>query len=128
MIYYLTWQEDDWLDEIIDRFPGVNAMVPNGKTLQLIRQAKTEGEISRMVIVVNVAHEPSQTETFLQTMTADAEFADKPLFLVGVSPAKQSEWQIKYPDADVVAIDCHPFEFDYDAVLSRMAKGLVGLA
>lgn len=124
MIYYMTWQEDDWLDEIIDRFPGVNAMVPNGKTLQLIRQAKAEGEVDRVVLVISVAHEPQETKQFVDLLVADPVFAESPLFLVGVSPAEQSEWQAGYPRADVVAIDCHPFEFDYDAVLARMGQGL----
>ncbi|MGO0062413.1 hypothetical protein ACTID9_20725 [Brevibacillus fluminis] len=122
MIYYLTWQEDDWLDEIIDRFPGVNALVPNGKSLQAIRQAKAAGEVTRMVIVVNVGQEPEETKQFLDVLAADGDLASYPLFLVGGTPDAKSEWQAGYPQADVVAIDCHPFEFDYDAVLSRMER------
>lgn len=118
MIYYLTWQEDDWLDEIIDRFPGMNALVPNGKSLQVIRQAKAAGEVTRMVIVVNVGQEPEETKQFLDMLAADGDLASYPLFLVGGAPDVKSEWQESYPQADVVAIDCHPFEFDYDAVLS----------
>ncbi|MGE5700940.1 MAG: hypothetical protein ACM32O_00250 [Clostridia bacterium] len=126
MIYYLTWQEDDWLDEIIDRFPGVNAMVPNTKTLQMILEARTSNEINRSVIVVNVAFEPEQIESFLLKLSADSVLGKEPLFLVGASPAESAAWQAKYPQADVIAIDCHPFEFDYDSVLDRMEQKLGG--
>lgn len=124
MIYYLTWQEDDWLDEIIDRFPGVNAMVPNGKNLERIKRERLAGELKRSVLVVNVAHEPEDTLACLERIKQDDMLGNEPLFLVGVQPQEQAVWQQRYPQAKVIAIDCHPFEFNYDAVLDQMQQEL----
>jgi hypothetical protein len=126
MIYYLAWQEDDWLDEILDRFPQVHALVPNAKTFQLMQEQRDTGEVERGVIVLNAAHEQKTCREFLQRIETDQRLAADPLYIVGLKPEEEEEWKAAYPQANIVVITGFAVEFDYDSVLDQMAADMEG--
>lgn len=126
MIYYLAWDEDDWLDELLDFFPQVNAVLPTAKTLEQIRADHEQPEADKLLFVVNVAAEAKKSQEFLALLQQDDKLADKPLYLVGVDPAEEASWQQQYPHARVVAIKGHPFEFDYEKILQQMKSDWEG--
>lgn len=126
MLYYLAWQEDDWLDEVLDRFPEVNALVPTVKTFELLAEARKSGEVSRAVLVLNAAHEQERTREFLQLCLADPILSAEPLYIVGLKPEEEEAWQEAYPNAKIIVITGFAVEFDYDAVLARMEIDLEG--
>lgn len=120
MLYYLAWQEDDWLDEILDFFPQVNAVVPTAKTLEQIKLDHQQGEADKLLLVVNVAGEKEKSKEFLALLQKTEKLSDKPLYVVGVEPAEEESWQHAFPQAKVIAIKVHPFEFPYEEVLQQM--------
>ncbi|MFD2370760.1 hypothetical protein ACFSO0_12565 [Brevibacillus sp. GCM10020057] len=126
MLYYLAWQEDDWLDEILDRFPEVNALVPTAKTFEQLAKARKLGEVNRAVLVLNAAHEQERTREFLQLCMADPLLSTDPLYIVGLKPEEEGAWQEAYPSAKIIVITGFAVEFDYDAVLARMETDLEG--
>ncbi len=128
MSYYFTWQEDDWLDELIDYFTSINAIVPTAKSLQSIAAERQDDRSDRALVIVNVAHEPDKTEVFLRELAAHERFATGPLYLVGATEENRHKWQAVCPDARVIVITGHPFEFDYGAVFAEMEARLEGEA
>jgi hypothetical protein len=126
MIYYLAWQEDDWLDEILDYFPQVNAMVPSAKTLEQIRGQREQGEVDRPLFVVNVAGEEEKSREFLRLLQSEEVFADDPVYLVGMDEGAAATWRNAFPQAKVIVITGHPFEFDYESVFRQMEAELEG--
>jgi hypothetical protein len=126
MIYYLAWQEDDWLDEILDRFPQVNALVPNAKTFQLLQEQRDTAEVERGVLVLNAACEQEKCREFLQLIETDERLAADPLYIVGLKPGEEEEWKAAYPRANIVVITGYAVEFDYDSVLDKMEADMEG--
>ncbi|EMT52040.1 hypothetical protein I532_14393 [Brevibacillus borstelensis AK1] len=127
MMVYLAWQEDDWLDEILDRFSEVRAMVPNAKTFRLLKEEKDSQQIDRyVVIVLNAAYEQEECRQFLQQWEADGRSAHDSLYIVGLKPDEQESWQRAYPQANIIVITGFAVEFDYDSVLSQMESDLEG--
>ncbi|MFM1652229.1 hypothetical protein ACI7RC_09015 [Brevibacillus sp. B_LB10_24] len=120
MVYYISWQEDDWLDELLDYFPAVNALVPAAKTCQAIKEQRQSGEVEQAVFVVNPAADPEETDKFLQQLTRDPELSKEPLYLVGVKEPEADSWRERYPQAKVVVISGYSFDFDYEAVLAQI--------
>ncbi len=119
MVYYLAWQEDEWLDEFLDRFPNVNALVPTVKSLEQIK-AQRAGEGDRILLVINPSGEPQLTRELLRKLSEDEALSREPLYLVGVRPDEAAEWQAASPHARVVVMDKPSYEFDFDNVLDRM--------
>ncbi|UFJ39371.1 hypothetical protein LOK74_14980 [Brevibacillus humidisoli] len=120
MVYYFAWQEDEWLDEILDYFSEVNALVPTQQTLELVKEQRREEGIGKSLIIVNTAGEPEKSGRFLDLLTQDDTLADAPLYIVGVSEREAADWQQAYPRAKVVAITGFAVEFDYTRVLAGM--------
>jgi len=120
MIYYLAWQEDDWLDEILDFFPQVNAVVPTAKVLEQIKARHEQGEADKLLFVVNVADEKEKSIAFLQSLQQDEKLSKMPLYLVGADASDEESWKQEFPQANVIVIRVHPFEFDYEAVFRQM--------
>ncbi|HZG17359.1 MAG TPA: hypothetical protein VE710_20455 [Candidatus Bathyarchaeia archaeon] len=120
MIYYLAWQEDDWLDEILDFFPQVNAVVPTAKVLEQIKARHEQGETDKLLFVVNVADEKEKSRAFLQSLQQDEKLSKMPLYLVGADATDEESWKQEFPQANVIVIRVHPFEFDYEAVFRQM--------
>jgi len=126
LIYYLAWEEDDWLDELLDRFPELNALVPSAKTFQMMQEMRRTGEVERCVIVLNAAVEQEKCHQFLRLLAKDEQLSRDPLYIVGLKPEEQAAWQEAYPHANIIVITGFAVEFDYDAVLTRMAADLEG--
>ncbi|MED4583049.1 hypothetical protein [Brevibacillus choshinensis] len=126
MLYYLAWQEDDWLDEVLDRFPEVNALVPSVKTFEMLAEQRKSGEVKRAVLVLNAAGEQDRTREFLQLCMADPQMSVDPLYIVGLKAEEEEAWQEAYPNAKIIVITGFAVEFDYDAVLARMEIDLEG--
>ncbi|MEJ8543892.1 hypothetical protein [Brevibacillus borstelensis] len=126
MMVYLAWQEDDWLDEILDRFSEVRAMVPNAKTSRLLKDERDLQQIERFVIVLNAAFEQEECRQFLQQWETDERSARDSLYIVGLKPDEQESWQRAYPQANIIVITGFAVEFDYDSVLSQMESDLEG--
>jgi hypothetical protein len=120
MVYYISWQEDDWLDELLDYFPAVNALVPTAKSYQAIKEQRQAGEVEQAVFVVNPAADPQETDKFLQQVTNDPQLSREPLYLVGVKETEADGWRERYPTAKVVVNSGYSFDFDYEAVLAQM--------
>lgn len=126
MMYYLAWHEDDWLDEILDRFPEVNALVPTVKTFEMLAQQRESGEVKRAVLVLNAAQEQERCREFLRHCMAHPQLSVDPLYIVGLKPEEKEAWQETYPNAKIIVITGFAVEFDYDAVLARMEIDLEG--
>ncbi|TGV05514.1 hypothetical protein EN829_054540 [Mesorhizobium sp. M00.F.Ca.ET.186.01.1.1] len=126
MLYYLAWHEDDWLDEVLDRFPEVNAMVPTAKTFELIVGQRESKEVERAVLVLNAAQEQDRCREFLRLCQEHPELSKDPLYLVGLKPDEEEAWKEAYPYAKIIVITGFAVEFDYDAVLARMEIDLEG--
>lgn len=126
MMYYLAWHEDDWLDEMLDRFPEVNAVVPTAKTFAMLAEQRKSGEVERAVLVLNAAQEQERCHAFLQQCMTDPFLSADPLYIVGLRPEEEKAWQETYPHAKIVVITGFAVEFDYDAVLARMEIDLEG--
>jgi hypothetical protein len=124
MMYYLAWQEDDWLDEILDRFPHVNALVPTAKTFAQLKEQRTQWD--RIVVVLNAANEQEKCREFLNLLESDERLSADPLYIVGLKPDEEQDWQNAYPRANIIVITGFAVEFDYDAVLTRMEEDLEG--
>lgn len=120
MLYYLAWQEDDWLDEVLDRFPEVNALVPTVKTFEMLAEQRESGEVKHAVLVLNAAQEQERCREFLQLCKTHAQMSRDPLYIVGLKPEEEEAWQEAYPNAKIIVITGFAVEFDYDAVLARM--------
>jgi len=120
MLYYLAWEEDDWLDEILDYFRSVNAVVPTAKTLQFMKEQRAEGVARNAVVVLNAAHEPEKSMEFLHLLQNDDEWKNVPLYIVGLEEHQEAEWQAAFPRANIVVIRGSKYEFDYEAVLKEM--------
>lgn len=120
MVYYVSWEEDDWLDEILDRFPEVNALVPTAKSLKRIREQRERGEVEKAACVVNVSGDQKEIRAFLDGLVSDERLSGDPLFLVGMKEAESDEWQRLYPQARVAAVPPYDFTFDYGSVLSAI--------
>ncbi|NGQ96835.1 hypothetical protein G3578_16845 [Brevibacillus sp. SYP-B805] len=125
-VCYLAWQEDDWLDEVLDYFPQVNATVPTAKAWAAVTEERMRAGLERALVILNVAGEKEKSMAFLQRLQAEGAFADDPLYLVGVAPEEAEEWQQRFPRASVIVITGHPFEFDYEAVFRQMEAALEG--
>lgn len=125
MLYYLAWQEDDWLDEVLDRFRQVNALVPTSKSFQLMQTQHDQGEVKRAVVVVNAAHEKDKSKDFLKLMQTDQRLSSEPLYIVGVTEEEAAEWRILYPRANVIVISGYVFDFDFESVLDLMEADLM---
>ncbi|GED31482.1 MULTISPECIES: hypothetical protein [Brevibacillus] len=126
MLYYLAWQEDDWLDEVLDRFPEVNALVPTVKTFEMLAEQRESGEVKHAVLVLNAAQEQERCREFLQLCKTHAQMSRDPLYIVGLKPEEEEAWQEAYPNAKIIVITGFAVEFDYDAVLARMEIDLEG--
>ncbi|USG67086.1 hypothetical protein NDK47_07285 [Brevibacillus ruminantium] len=126
MMVYLAWEEDDWLDEVLDRFPEVRAMVPNVKTWQLLQEERHIHGLDRYVIVLNAAHEQEECRQFLRLLQESESFSRDSLYIVGLKPEEEESWQRDYPQAKIIVITGFAVEFDYDAVLSQMESDLEG--
>lgn len=126
MMYYLAWHEDDWLDEVLDRFPEVNAVVPTVKTFEMLSEQRKSGEVKRAVLVLNAAQEQDRCREFLRLCMADPNISADPLYIVGLKPTEEEAWQEAYPHAKIIVITGFAVEFDYDAVLARMEIDLEG--
>jgi hypothetical protein len=126
MIYYLAWQEDEWLDEILDRFPQVNALVPTTRTLELLKTHRDLGEVERAVIVVNAGDEREKCKEFLRLLQTDERLAADPLYIVGLREAEAERWRAAFPQANIIVITGFAVEFDYESVLKRMEADLEG--
>lgn len=126
MLYYLAWQEDDWLDEVLDRFPEINAIVPSVKTFELLAKQRESGEIERAVLVLNAAVEQERCKDFLRLCQEHPQLSADPLYIVGLKPEEEEAWQEAYPHAKIIVITGFAVEFDYDAVLARMEIDLEG--
>lgn len=128
MIYYLAWQEDDWLDELLDFFPAVNAVVPTRKTLDLMREQRAEGLADKRLVVLNPSGEEEKSREFLQALTADLDWQAVPLYIVGLTEEQAPAWQEAYPQAKVIVITGFAVEFDYTGVMRQMQADLEGSA
>ncbi|MDR7314409.1 hypothetical protein [Brevibacillus nitrificans] len=126
MLYYLAWQEDDWLDEVLDRFPEVNALVPTVKTFEMLAEQRESGEVKHAVLVLNASQEQERCREFLQRCKTHAQISLDPLYIVGLKPEEEEAWQEAYPNAKIIVITGFAVEFDYDAVLARMEIDLEG--
>jgi len=126
MMYYLAWHEDDWLDEVLDRFPEVNALVPTAKTFEMLAEQRQSGEVSRAVLVLNAAQEQDRCRAFLQFCLEHEQLSSDPLYIVGLKPEEEEAWREAYPTAKIIVITGFAVEFDYDAVLARMESDLEG--
>jgi hypothetical protein len=122
MVYYLAFEEDDWLDEILDYFREVNSVVPSTKTLQLMREQRANGVVENVLLVINVAHEKERSKDFLLHLQADDIWTNIPLYLVGVDEDEEAQWRTICPRAKVVVIRGSKYEFDYEAVLKDMKE------
>ncbi|WP_139491434.1 hypothetical protein [Brevibacillus dissolubilis] len=120
MLYYLAWEEDDWLDELLDYFPVINAVVPTTKTLQLMKEHCEIGEVDKAVIVINLAHEKEKNKDFLAQLAGDEELSRYPLYFVGLKEAEKDEWQAAYPQAKIIVITGFVVEFDFEAVCKQI--------
>ncbi|WP_429843442.1 hypothetical protein [Brevibacillus sp. FIR094] len=126
MLYYLAWNEDDWLDEVLDRFPEINALVPSVKTFELLAKQRESGEVERAVLVLNAAVEQERCKEFLRLCQEHPQLSVAPLYIVGLKPEEEEAWQEAYPHAKIIVITGFAVEFDYDAVLARMEIDLEG--
>ncbi|MFF0827802.1 hypothetical protein ACFYU8_13065 [Brevibacillus sp. NPDC003359] len=126
MLYYLAWNEDDWLDEVLDRFPEINAIVPSVKTFELLAKQRESGEVERAVLVLNAAVEQERCKEFLRLCQEHPQLSTDPLYIVGLKPEEEEAWQEAYPHAKIIVITGFAVEFDYDAVLARMEIDLEG--
>lgn len=126
MMYYLAWEEDDWLDELLDRFPEVNAHVPTAKTFAELSRQRRTGEVERAVLVLNASQEKEKCHAFLRMCMEDERLSQDPLYIVGLKPEEEQDWREMYPHAEIVVITGFVFTFDYDAVLDRMERDLEG--
>ncbi|MBO8165225.1 MAG: hypothetical protein H0Z34_16195 [Brevibacillus sp.] len=120
MVHYFAWQEDEWLDELLDYFTDVHALIPSPQTLAIVKEQRREEGIDKGIIVVNPAGGEEQSKAFLDLLTADEALKRDPLYIVGISEQERAAWQEAYPRAKVVAITGFAVEFDYSAVLARM--------
>ncbi|GAA4716910.1 hypothetical protein GCM10023228_24240 [Brevibacillus fulvus] len=125
-LYYLAWEEDDWLDEILDRFPEINALVPTSKTFQLLQEQQRSDEVKRAVIVLNAAHQQEKCREFLQRLQADPVLSTYPLYIVGLRETEEQEWQQAFPQAKIIVITGFAVEFNYEQVLDQMEADLGG--
>lgn len=117
ILYYFAWQEDIWLDEFLDRFQEVIALVPTAKSLQEIQDAPSQNK----VIVVNVEEQPDETELFLQTLFNSSLLDDVPVFFVGLdSEQKKAEWVSRYPRAKGIVVEEHTYDYNYEPILSQI--------
>lgn len=121
IVFYFTWQEDQWLDELLDHFPAVIAMLPTAQSLRLAKEQLREEEAKKALLIVHPAGETEQTRDFLDRLACDETFAEHPLYIVGVAEAEQAAWQAACPAAEVVAVGEADVAFDYTEVLARMA-------
>lgn len=128
MIYYLAWQEDEWLDEILDRFRQVNAWVPTAKTFQLIKEERDSQAVKRAVFILHAGHEQEKTREFLRMLQTDARLAEDPLYIVGLKEAEAAQWQQDYPQAKIFVITGYLFDYDYEPVLQQIEADLEGSA
>ncbi|MGG1663602.1 hypothetical protein [Brevibacillus sp. NRS-1366] len=126
MMYYLAWHEDDWLDEVLDRFPEVNAIVPTAKTFEMLAKQRESGEVTRAVLVLNAVEEQERCRDFLRLCREHPQLSTDPLYIVGLKPEEEGAWQEAYPNAKIIVITGFAVEFDYDAVLARMESDLEG--
>lgn len=120
MVHYFAWQEDEWLDELLDFFTDVHALVPTSETLALVKEQRRQEGIDRGIIVVNPTGEPEASQAFLDLLTTDEALRHDPLYIVGVAEQEAARWQKAYPTAKVVAITGFAVEFDYARVLAQM--------
>lgn len=119
ILVYFAWEEDIWLDEFLDRFREVNAMIPNLKSLQMLQEEQSVDAPSNLVIVVNVGEGKEETEGFLQALTQSSLYTDVPLFFVGISSdEEQAEWSKRYPRAKGIVVQEHTWDHDYEPILS----------
>lgn len=117
ILYYFAWQEDVWLDEFLDRFQEVIALVPTGKSLQEIEDATT----SSKVVVVNVEVQPEETEQFLTALIKSSLYDEIPIFFVGLeSEQKKEEWLSRYPKAKGIVVEEHTYDYNYEPILSQI--------
>lgn len=121
ILYYFSWQEDVWLDEFLDRFREVNALVPNSKSLQLIQEEREQNPSVGMVIVVNVEEANAETEQFLQSLEKSPLYGEVPLFFVGLkNEQEEAGWLARYPQAKGIVVAEHTYDYDYEPILSRI--------
>lgn len=117
ILYYFAWQEDIWLDEFLDRFQEVIALVPTGKSLQEIQDTSS----AKRVIVVNVEQQPEETELFLQALMKSDLYEEVPIFFVGLdSEQKKVDWVSRYPRAKGIVVEEHTYDYNYEPILSQI--------
>lgn len=126
MLYYLAAEEDHWLDELLDYFPIMNAMVPTKKTLQLIEEQIEAGEITQSVLVINVTGLEDRLPTLLEECQSLEHVEKQPLYLVGIKEGEEEQWRSNYPQAKVIVITGFLVEFDFESVCREMEADLGG--
>lgn len=120
LVYY-AWEEDVWLDEFLDRFRDVNAMIPNPKSLQVILEERRENPAYSVVIVVNVGEGRPETEQFLQALVQTPLYEQVPLYFVGLnSEEEKQEWLQRYAKAKGIVVVEHTWDYDYEPILKQM--------
>lgn len=120
LVYY-AWEEDIWLDEFLDRFRDVNAMIPNPKSLQMLQEEISENPGSKLVIVVNVGEGKPETEDFLQALEQVPFYSQVPLYFVGLSSEEEKhEWLRRYPHAKGIVVTEHTWDYDYEPILRQI--------
>ena len=121
ILVYYAWEEDLWLDEFLDRFREVNAMVPNPKSLQVLQDDRKDNPEQGLVIVVNVGEGRVETEQFLQALAQTTLYSEVPLFFVGLnSEEEKQEWIQRYPNAKGIVVTEHTWDYDYEPILKRI--------
>ncbi|QOS99061.1 hypothetical protein JNUCC42_22210 [Brevibacterium sp. JNUCC-42] len=126
MLYYLAAEEDHWLDELLDYFPIMNAMVPTKKTLQVIEEQIEAGEITQSVLVINVTGLEDRLPTLLEECQSLKHVQKQPLYLVGIKEGEEEQWRSNFPQAKVIVITGFLVEFDFESVCREMEADLGG--
>ncbi|WP_232699558.1 hypothetical protein [Brevibacillus daliensis] len=127
MIFYLAWEEEHWLDELLDYFPQLIAMVPTVSTLERIETELQEGQIDRTVLVINVENQPDTIEIILQAIASSTQLQSIPIYLVGVTEENQEKWQSICPQAKMIVIKGFLVEFNFEQVCRQIESDLGGI-
>ena len=121
IVFYFAWQEDQWLDELLDYFADVIALLPAPQSLAVAKTERLAEAGKTALLIVNPQGEPEKSRRFLDLLTVDETLAGDALYIVGVPEAEAAAWQAAYPAAEVVAMREPAFAFDFAQVLARMA-------
>ncbi|MGD8192388.1 hypothetical protein ACQCN2_20645 [Brevibacillus ginsengisoli] len=121
ILAYYAWEEDLWLDEFLDRFREVNAMVPTPKSLQSLQDEIKDDHEQSLIIVVNVGEGKQETEQFLKALVQTPLYSAIPLFFVGLnSEEEKQEWIKRYPNAKGIVVVEHTWDYDYEPIMRQI--------